>query len=73
MIIEKINILNSELVDVYKIKNPKIYISGLNPHSGDRGEIGKEELTIIVPAIKTLKELGLNVKGPFQEIHYSKK
>ncbi len=65
MIIEKINVLNNELADIYKIKNPKIYISGLNPHSGDRGEIGKEELTIIVPAINTLKELGLNVKGPF--------
>ena len=65
MIIEKINILNNELINIYKIKNPKIYISGLNPHSGDGGKIGKEELTIIYPAIRKLEELGLNVKGPF--------
>ena len=65
MIIEKINILNKELVNIYKIKNPKIYISGLNPHSGDGGKIGKEELTLIYPAIKKLEGLGLNVKGPF--------
>ena len=65
MIIEKINILNNELIKIYKIKNPIIYISGLNPHSGDGGKIGKEELTIINPAISKLKELGLNVKGPF--------
>ena len=65
MIIEKITILNNELTKIYKIKNPKIYISGLNPHSGDGGEIGKEELTIICPAIRQLKKLGLNVKGPF--------
>ena len=65
MIIEKINILNNELINIYKIKNPKIYISGLNPHSGDGGKIGKEELRIICPAIKKLKEIGLNVKGPF--------
>ncbi len=65
MIIEKINILNNELINIYKIKNPKIYISGLNPHSGDGGKIGKEELTLIYPAIKKLENLGLNVKGPF--------
>ena len=65
MIIEKITILNKELTKIYKIKKPKIYISGLNPHSGDGGKIGKEELTIICPAIKKLEELGLNVKGPF--------
>ena len=55
MIIEKINILNNELINIYKIKNPKIYISGLNPHSGDGGKIGKEELTIIYPAIKKIR------------------
>ena len=65
MIIEKINILNNELINIYKIKKPKIYISGLNPHSGDGGKIGKEELTIINPAIKKLEKLGLDVKGPF--------
>ena len=65
MIIEKINILNNELINIYKIKNPKIYISGLNPHSGDGGKIGKEELTLIYPAIKKLEKLGLHVKGPF--------
>ena len=65
MIIEKINILNDELINIYKIKNPKIYISGLNPHSGDGGKIGKEELTLIYPAIRKLEELGLNVQGPF--------
>ena len=65
MIIEKINILNDELINIYKIKKPKIYISGLNPHSGDGGKIGKEELTIINPAIRKLEKLGLDVKGPF--------
>ncbi len=65
MIVEKINILNNELINIYKIKNPKIYISGLNPHSGDGGKIGKEELTLIYPAIRKLEELGVNIKGPF--------
>ena len=65
MIIKKIKVLDKELTKIYKIEKPKIYISGLNPHSGDGGKIGKEELTIIIPAIKKLEEIGLNVKGPF--------
>ncbi len=65
MIIDKIRILNSELINIYKIMNPIIHVSGLNPHSGDSGKIGKEELTIILPAICKLKEMGLNVNGPF--------
>ena len=65
MIIEKIIVLNKELNKIYKIKNPKIYISGLNPHSGDGGKIGREEIALIRPAIIKLEKLGLNVKGPF--------
>ncbi len=65
MIVEKINILNNELINIYKIKKPKIYISGLNPHSGDGGKIGREEIALIRPAIVKLEKLGLNVKGPF--------
>ena len=65
MIIDKIKILDKELTKFYRIKNPKIFISGLNPHSGDGGEIGNEELNIISPAIRKLKKLGINVNGPF--------
>lgn len=65
MIIEKVKVLNEELTTIYKIKNPKIYISGLNPHSGDGGKIGNEELNIICPTIRKLKEKGFNVEGPF--------
>ena len=65
MIVKKITVLNDELTKIYKINNPAIYVSGLNPHSGDGGKIGKEELTKILPAIKNLEKIGLNVKGPF--------
>lgn len=65
MIIEKVKVLNEELSTIYKIKNPKIYMSGLNPHSGDGGKIGNEELTIICPTIRKLKEKGFNIEGPF--------
>ena len=43
--------------DSDKIKNPKIYVSGLNPHSGDGGKVGKEELKIILKIKMYLKQL----------------
>ncbi len=46
------------------IKNPKIVVAGLNPHSSDGGIFGNEEEQIIKPAIKTAVKEGINVKGP---------
>ena len=46
-------------------KNPKIFVSGLNPHAGENGLFGNEEIYEIEPAITYLKEKGLNVNGPF--------
>ena len=41
------------------IRNPKIAVCGLNPHAGENGAFGKEEITIISPAVKLLNETGL--------------
>ncbi|MDC3067796.1 4-hydroxythreonine-4-phosphate dehydrogenase PdxA [Paracoccaceae bacterium] len=50
----------------YQIDNPKIAILGLNPHAGENGNIGTEEISEIIPAIKTVNKLvGNTVKGPF--------
>ncbi|MEC9393097.1 MAG: 4-hydroxythreonine-4-phosphate dehydrogenase PdxA [Pseudomonadota bacterium] len=57
-------ILNKSLKNDFGIKNPKITISSLNPHNGENGEIGKEEINIITPMINKLKRKGLNVIGP---------
>ena len=46
------------------IKNPKIAVCGLNPHSGESGIFGKEELEAIIPAIKKASNLGIDIKGP---------
>lgn len=45
--------------------NPKIAVSGLNPHNGDEGAFGREEIDIIGPAIEKAKKLQLNVSGPY--------
>lgn len=58
-------ITDKYLKKYFLIKKPKIAITGLNPHAGEKGDFGSEENKIIKPAIKKLKSAGINVKGPF--------
>ena len=44
--------------------NKKIVIAALNPHAGDGGKIGKEEINLVIPVIKNLQKKGLNIFGP---------
>ena len=53
------------IVNRFKIKDPKIAVLGLNPHAGEGGHIGNEEIVAIVPAIKKARALGMNIQGPF--------
>jgi 4-hydroxythreonine-4-phosphate dehydrogenase len=45
-------------------KKPSIGVCGLNPHAGDGGEIGREEIAVIAPAIRDARALGFNAIGP---------
>tara|TARA_B100001287_G_scaffold141563_1_gene119073 strand:- start:6092 stop:7117 length:1026 start_codon:yes stop_codon:yes gene_type:complete len=65
LITKKINTFNTVLESDFNIKNPKLALLGLNPHSGDNGLIGNEEKKIIIPTIKELKSKNINVFGPF--------
>ncbi|HEY7232300.1 MAG TPA: 4-hydroxythreonine-4-phosphate dehydrogenase PdxA [Pseudolabrys sp.] len=47
------------------IPRPKIFVSGLNPHAGEDGLFGSEEIDIIIPAIARAAKSGLDVSGPF--------
>jgi len=47
------------------IRQPRIAVTGLNPHAGENGQFGDEEIRIISPAIKVAREAGLDVQGPF--------
>ncbi len=63
-IVEKIKIINHDLINKFGLKKPKILVCGLNPHAGEEGILGKEEIDIIKPAIQALKKLGINIDGP---------
>lgn len=49
----------------FNIKKPKCIISGFNPHAGENGENGREEVDIIIPIIKKLNKKGILIDGPF--------
>ena len=65
LILTKIAILEKSLKNDFNIKAPRIALLGLNPHAGDGGIIGIEEITIIKPAIKIANEKKFRVFGPF--------
>ncbi len=67
---KQIKLLNQTLIEDFNISKPKIAVLGLNPHSGDGGAIGKEEIEIIEPAIQELFESGIMTFGPFPADSY---
>jgi 4-hydroxythreonine-4-phosphate dehydrogenase len=64
-ILSKINILHASLRRDFNIEKPKIGVLALNPHAGDEGLIGSEEMEIIRPAILEAKHYNMIVSGPF--------
>lgn len=57
--------VDKALRQLYSIKNPRLAMAGLNPHAGEEGALGLEEIEIIKPALENLRERGINVTGPF--------
>ncbi|MBT8143123.1 MAG: 4-hydroxythreonine-4-phosphate dehydrogenase PdxA, partial [Gammaproteobacteria bacterium] len=59
-----IEILHNDLQKRFGIAKPKILVCGLNPHAGESGELGREEIEVITPVIKRLQQQGLRLVGP---------
>lgn len=64
LVIEIIDSLCDGLKTYFGICNPKIFVSGLNPHAGEYGYLGREEIDEIIPALTYLKQEGVDVCGP---------
>lgn len=63
-VLSTIELTHDSLVNLFKIENPKIVACGLNPHGGESGAFGDEEIRYIIPAIEEAKANGINVDGP---------
>jgi 4-hydroxythreonine-4-phosphate dehydrogenase len=70
-------ILHHDLVTKFGIAEPKIYVCGINPHAGEDGHLGREEIEVMNPALDELRAEGINAIGPlpadtiFQEKYLS--
>ncbi|MBZ6068097.1 4-hydroxythreonine-4-phosphate dehydrogenase PdxA [Aeromonas schubertii] len=59
-----IQILDADLRSKFGISRPRIYVCGLNPHAGEGGHLGREEIEVIEPALERLRAQGLDLVGP---------
>ncbi|MCF7967381.1 MAG: 4-hydroxythreonine-4-phosphate dehydrogenase PdxA [Methylobacter tundripaludum] len=59
-----IRILEQDLRSRFDIAYPKILVCGLNPHAGENGHLGREEIDIIEPVLNTFRKQGMNLRGP---------
>jgi 4-hydroxythreonine-4-phosphate dehydrogenase len=57
-------ILHTDLQSKFGIKNPTIYACGINPHAGEDGHLGREEIDVMQPALAELRAEGINIIGP---------
>ncbi len=60
-----ITILHNDLVKKFGIQHPRIGVCGLNPHAGEQGHLGHEEIEVITPTLETLRSNGLDLTGPY--------
>ena len=61
---ETLEVLARDLVQKFGIAAPRIAVCGLNPHAGEGGHMGREDVDVIAPAIAAARERGLDVHGP---------
>ncbi len=64
-VLQPIVLLNAALSDYFGIKNPAIGVAALNPHAGEQGRFGDEEIRVIKPAVDKAQALGINATGPY--------
>ncbi len=59
-----LRVLERDLRLRFGIAEPRILVAGLNPHAGESGPLGKEEIEIIIPALDSLRSQGMHLVGP---------
>ena len=64
LIVDTGRIVARDLKNRFGITRPRLAIAGLNPHAGEEGSMGEEDLTIVAPAVQRLSADGIDVRGP---------
>jgi 4-hydroxythreonine-4-phosphate dehydrogenase len=64
LIVTTVRIVNAALKARFGLANPRLAVSGLNPHAGEDGTLGTEDLSIVKPAVEILRAEGIHAAGP---------
>lgn len=64
LIIEKARITHQSLKENFGIEKPRLALAGLNPHAGEGGAFGREDIDVLMPAISELQAEGITITGP---------
>jgi 4-hydroxythreonine-4-phosphate dehydrogenase len=64
LIVETGRIVARDLAERFGIAKPRLAIAGLNPHAGEEGALGEEDITVVRPAVERLKAFGIDARGP---------
>jgi 4-hydroxythreonine-4-phosphate dehydrogenase len=64
LLVRTLRILNDDLIARFGIAAPRIAVLGLNPHAGEGGHLGREEIDTIIPALDQLRAAGIDLAGP---------
>lgn len=59
-----LNVLQHDLINSFGIEQPRILVAGLNPHAGEGGHMGREEIDTIIPVLDRLRQQGFNLSDP---------
>ncbi len=63
-VVETARIVAADLAKRFRLPSPRLVIAGLNPHAGEDGAMGREDLDVLAPAVALLRAEGLDVRGP---------
>ena len=64
VVVPAVRIVVADLKSRFRLANPRLAVSGLNPHAGEDGSLGSEDQTIVAPAIEILRGEGIQIRGP---------
>ncbi len=64
LIVATAEIVHQDLIRHFGLKKPRLAVAGLNPHAGEDGALGMEDINVVQPAVELLKSRGIEVRGP---------
>jgi len=65
MLVRTLEIIDADLRRDFAITHPRILVTGLNPHAGESGYLGREEIDVIAPALARARQSGIDARGPY--------